>query len=236
MKAFEAASHVISECFRGCDAALLAGSVVRGEATCTSDLDVVIFDSDVDASFRESFYADTWPVEVFVHNWSTYRGFFNSDCERGQPSMPRMVAEGQILKWDARLEAVKNEAADLLKKGPPSWSEETLLHRRYFLTDALDDFIGTTDRGEALFIAAKLAEQTSEFYLRANGQWSGSSKWMARSLRNYDAAFAERLIQRFERFYKNGEKEGVVELLDEVLIPYGGRLFEGFSIGKTKRR
>ncbi|WP_406945291.1 nucleotidyltransferase domain-containing protein [Halobacillus sp. SY10] len=236
MKAFEAAKGVIAERFPDCDASLLAGSVVRGEATSTSDLDIVIFDSEVTSSFRESFYAGQWPVEVFVHNWSSYRVFFDSDCERGQPSMPRMVAEGHVLKWDDRLEAVKHEAADLLKKGPPPWSKETLLLKRYFLTDALDDFVGCTERGEALFIAAKLAEQTSEFYLRANGQWSGSSKWIARSLRNYDAAFAERLIQCFVHFYKSGEKKGVVELVDEVLNPYGGRFFEGFSIGKSKRR
>ncbi|WP_394219720.1 nucleotidyltransferase domain-containing protein [Halobacillus trueperi] len=236
MKAFEAAKDMIAERFPDCDAALLAGSIVRGEATSTSDLDIVVFDSKVTSSFRESFYTGHWPVEVFVHNWSSYRGFFNSDCERGQPSMPRMVTEGQVLKWDNRLEAVKSEAADLLKKGPTPWPEETLLLKRYFLTDALDDFVGCTDRGEALFIAAKLAEQTSEFYLRANGQWSGSSKWMARSLRNYDEVLAERLIRCFDHFYKNDEKEGVVVLVEEVLNPYGGRLFEGFSIGKSKRR
>lgn len=234
MKAFEAAKDVIEERYVNCDAALLAGSVVRGEATSTSDLDVVVFDSKVTSSFRESFYTSRWPVEVFVHNWSTYRVFFDSDCQRGQPSMPRMVTEGQILKWDDRLESVRDEAADLLKKGPDPWSEETLMHKRYFLTDALDDFIGCTDQGEALFIAAKLSEQLGDFYLRANGQWSGSSKWMARSLRIYDSVFAERLIQRFDRFYKNGERQGVVELVDEVLKPYGGRLFEGFSIGKRR--
>ncbi|GEN54964.1 nucleotidyltransferase domain-containing protein [Halobacillus faecis] len=236
MKALEAAKVVVRERFLECDAALLAGSVVRGEETSTSDLDIVIFDSKVASSFRESFYAGEWPVEVFVHHWSSYREFFESDCERGQPSMPRMVAEGQILKWDDRLEIVKNEAVDLLKEGPAPWSEETLLLKRYFLTDALDDFVGCTDRGEALFIASKLAEQTSEFHLRMSGQWSGASKWMARSLRSYDATFAERLIQCFDHFYKYGEKEGVVELVDEVLHPYGGRLFEGFSIGKKKRR
>ncbi|MBX0359792.1 nucleotidyltransferase domain-containing protein [Halobacillus sp. Nhm2S1] len=236
MKAVEAARDVVRERFPECDAALLAGSVVRGEETSTSDLDIVIFDSKVASSFRESFYAREWPVEVFVHHWSSYREFFESDCKRGQPSMPRMVAEGQVLKWDDRLEIVKNEAVDLLKEGPAPWSDETLLFKRYFLTDALDDFVGCTDRGESLFIASKLAEQTSEFHLRMNGQWSGASKWMARSLRNYDIVFAERLVRRFDHFYKHGEKEGVVELVDEVLNPYGGRLFEGFSIGKKKRR
>ncbi len=39
-----------------CEAAFLAGSVVRGEATATSDLDIVVFDSSVTVSYRESFF------------------------------------------------------------------------------------------------------------------------------------------------------------------------------------
>ncbi|MGB6406432.1 MAG: nucleotidyltransferase, partial [Planococcus donghaensis] len=32
--------------------------------------------------------------------------------------------------------------------------------------------------------------------------------------------------------YKTSEKLKVVQLVDRVLEPYGGRLFEGFSSGK----
>ncbi|CDQ21416.1 hypothetical protein SAMN05192559_11035 [Halobacillus karajensis] len=45
MSAFDAAYEIIGERFPSCDAALLAGSIVRGEGTVTSDLDLIIFDS-----------------------------------------------------------------------------------------------------------------------------------------------------------------------------------------------
>lgn len=228
-----AAEKIIQQYYSSCDAALLSGSVVRGEATTTSDLDLVIFDKQVPSSYRESFYASGWPVEAFVHNWTSYQEFFQKDCERGMPSMPRMVAEGQVVKNDSKLRTVKQEARRLLEQGPLPWSKSTIDEKRYFLTDALEDLIGCSDRGEEIFIAGKLAEQVSEFYLRVNCQWIGSSKWIIRVLRNYDLVFAERIIGSFDELYRKGEKESVITIIDEVLAPYGGRLFEGFSMGKS---
>ncbi|SFK44795.1 hypothetical protein SAMN04487936_11432 [Halobacillus dabanensis] len=227
------AGRVIQQYYSSCDAALLAGSGVREEATTTSDLDIVIFDEKVSSSYRESFFASGWPVEVFVHNWTSYLEFFRRDCLRGIPSMPRMVVEGKIVKNDSRLRTIKEEAEYLLDEGPLPWSKSTIDEKRYFLTDAIEDLIGCTDRGEEIFIAGKLAEQVSEFYLRVNRQWIGSSKWAARALRNYDRVLADQLIGSFDELYKQGEKGNVIRVIDEVLAPYGGRLFEGFSIGKS---
>lgn len=227
------AEKIIQQYYPYCDAALLAGSIIRGEATTTSDLDLVIFDEKVSSSYRESFYASGWPVEAFVHNCTSYQEFFQKDCQRGIPSMPRMVMEGQIVKNDSRLRTIKEEAKYLLDEGPLPWSKSTIDEKRYFLTDALEDLIGCADRGEEIFIAGKLAEQVSEFYMRVNRQWIGSSKWIARALRNYDRVLADRLIGSFDELYKKGEKDNVIKTVDEVLAPYGGRLFEGFSMGES---
>jgi predicted nucleotidyltransferase len=48
----EAAQRFINERFSSCQGALLAGSVVRGEHTETSDLDIVIFDKNINRSYR----------------------------------------------------------------------------------------------------------------------------------------------------------------------------------------
>lgn len=75
MKAMEAAKSIITSHFPNCDVALLGGSVARGEATKTSDLDIVIIDPSLSSCYRESFYSNGWPVEVFVHNFETYKTF-----------------------------------------------------------------------------------------------------------------------------------------------------------------
>ncbi|MGR3778792.1 nucleotidyltransferase domain-containing protein [Bacillus paramycoides] len=233
MQPIEAARSIITSQFPNCDVALLGGSVARGEATKTSDLDVVIFDQNLSSCYRESFYSNGWPVEVFVHNFETYKTFFKSDCERGRPSLPQLVSEAFVLKGKEKIVAeLKREANELLNKGPEKWTEETMKQKRYFITDALDDFIGATKREEELFIANLLAELVHEFVLRVNGQWLGNSKWFIRVLKRYDEVYAEKFVAVFDHFYKTGEKKELIAFIEKTLEEYGGRMFEGFSIGK----
>ncbi|WP_142826668.1 nucleotidyltransferase domain-containing protein [Planococcus soli] len=232
LPAIDAAKSFIQKNFPDCDGAILAGSVIRGEETETSDLDIVIFDGKLFAPYRESFIDFGWPIEVFVHNWSSYKAYFFNDCERARPSLPRMVAEGIILRGEATIASIRNEAEELLARGPKEWTNETISLKRYFLTDTLDDFIGCTNRAEAIFVAGSLAEATGEFVLRTNNSWIGSSKWILRALKKYDMELANHFVDAFDTFYKTGDKNKVIQLVDEVLQPHGGRLFEGFSIGK----
>ncbi|WP_077356212.1 nucleotidyltransferase domain-containing protein [Virgibacillus halodenitrificans] len=228
----KAAQIFIKNYFPNCDGALLAGSVVRGEATKTSDLDIVIFDDTYRSSYRESLIAYGWRIEVFAHNLNSYQDYFESDFKRARPSLPRMVSEGTILKDNGVIDSIKREAKELLSEGPEMWSTDTINTKRYFITDSLDDFIGCNNRAEEIFIANTLAELVSEFVLRTNNKWIGASKWIIRSLRDYDINFAEQFVEAFDEFYKSGVKNKVVTLADEILHPYGGRLFDGFSLGK----
>lgn len=230
----EAARKFIDQNFPDCDGALLAGSAIRGEATATSDLDIVVFDSKVPSSYRESLIASGWPVEVFVHNLTSYQAFFRDDAERARPSMPRMVSEGLVIRDTGVIDAIKGEAQTLLAKGPEEWTDAAIRAKRYFLTDTLDDFIGCSDRAEGMFIAGALAEGIAEFELRTHGRWIGASKWIVRSLKQYDERFATQFVKAFDHYYRHGNKERVIELADTVLQPHGGRLFEGFSMGKEK--
>ncbi|PFA67058.1 nucleotidyltransferase [Bacillus sp. AFS015802] len=230
--AIEAAKLFIQENFPTCQGALLGGSVVRGEETSTSDLDIVVIEGQLPSEYRESFTAYGWPIEVFVHNSVTLRHYFQSDCKRARPSLPRMVSEGIPLVDHPIIPILKKEADTLLRDGPPKWNASTIRMKRYFLTDALDDFIGSTNRGESIFIANSIGESLHEFVLRTNGHWIGSSKWIVRALQEYDQHFAGKYVDAFERFYRKDDKKAVVKLVESVLQPHGGRLFEGFSVGK----
>lgn len=226
----DAAKRFIEDHFPHCDAALLSGSVVRGEATDTSDLDIIVFDQLTQNPFRESHIMFGWPIEVFVHNFVSYRKFFESDVLRARPSLPRMVHEGVPIKKHHRLEAIKNEATALLSQGPPEWTEQEIRLKRYFITDTLDDFIGSSNRYEEIFIANKLAELLHEFVLRTNKRWIGSSKWVYKEMNMFDTALADTFMQAFDSFYKSGNKELVINLTDAILKPHQGRLFDGFHL------
>ncbi|PEJ63024.1 nucleotidyltransferase domain-containing protein [Bacillus wiedmannii] len=233
MKPMEAAQSIITSQFPNCDVALLGGSVVRGEATKTSDLDIVIVDQNLPSCYRESFYSNGWPVEVFVHNFEPCKTFFKMDCDRGRPSLPQLVSEGIVLKGENEIvEKLKREANDLLNKGPDKWTEAMMKQKRYFITDTLDDFIGASKREEELFIANLLADLLHEYILRVNGKWLGSSKWFIRVLRRYDEQYADQFVAAFDHFYTTGEKRKLIIFVEKTLQQYGGRMFEGFSIGK----
>jgi hypothetical protein len=53
-------------------------------------------------------------------------------------------------------------------------------------------------------------------------------------LNDYNKNFSKEFVGAFEIFYKTGSKDKVIQLVDKVLAPYGGRLFEGFSLGKER--
>lgn len=226
------ANNFVTQFYPNCLGAILAGSIVRGEGTSTSDLDIVIFDKNIQSSFRESLYLDEWPIEVFAHNLTSYKHYFEVDCERAKPSLPKMVAEGLVLKGQGVLSPIQEEARVLLSNGPRKWSKATITMKRYFLTDVLDDFIGCTNTQEELFVVHSLLDLASEFVLRTNHQWTGTSKWGYRALKQFDESFAQKFVDAFETYFKLREKEKIVEIVDEILKPYGGRLFEGFSLGK----
>ena len=74
MKAMEAAQSIITSQFPNCDVALLEEALQEGSDK-TSDLDIVIIDCSLPSCYRESFYSNGWPVEVFVHNFETLKPF-----------------------------------------------------------------------------------------------------------------------------------------------------------------
>ncbi|MGX1264368.1 hypothetical protein RKD55_002172 [Rossellomorea marisflavi] len=231
-RAHHSAKELILERFPSCDSAVLSGSVVRGQETVTSDLDIIVISNELASSYRESLIWQGWPVELFVHNTTGILEFFKDDCLRGRPSLPRMMAEGLPLKSNQTLDSLKATANRMLSAGPETWDKDTIDRKRYFLTDALDDFEGGNDRGEGMFIAGHLADLLHEFVLRTNGCWIGSSKWILRALKEFDHEYALRFANAFDSYYQYGEKRGVITLVDQALSPFGGRLFDGFSVGK----
>ncbi len=230
LPAVETAQMLINERFPDCRGAILGGSVVRGEGTATSDLDIIVINDKAGSVRRESFYYKGWPAELFVHTIDSCRVYFHKDAERARPTLPRMVAKGLVLRGGDFLGGIRKEAALLLAAGPALWTDAELTFKRYFLTDALEDFIGSTKRHESLFVAGKLAELAHEFLLRTNKQWIGQSKWIYREIAYYDQALADRFAGCFDSFYQYGEKQPVIELVDDIMKPCGGRCFDGFSL------
>lgn len=223
------AEAFVGEEFPECDVAFLAGSVVRGEATSTSDLDIVIITSREGTPYRESFVRGGWPIEAFVHNERSYLDYFTSDRARYEPKLQQMCLEGIVLRDQSGLaERIKEEAHRQIEAGPEPPTPDELERLRYTLTDLLDDFVGTDREDEAYFIAHDLALASARLILLSNGRWLGGGKWLLRALHSFDPALAEQLATSMSRFFRSGEKAQLIAFAEGALASAGGRLFEGY--------
>lgn len=230
----EAARNFIQTEFPNCVGAILSGSVTRGEETATSDLDIILFENHTYA-YRESLIKYDWMIEVFVYDFESYRPFFESDVKRARPTLPRMIAEGIMIKNHPEIEKIVKLAKYTLLEGPSKWDEKTIEIQQYFLSDILDDFIGSNHRNECICIAANLLDRLHEFILRTNNHWIGSSKWIYRELNDFNPELTKEIFSAFHDFYETGEKKNVIHVIETVLEPFGGKRFEGFRLGSNKK-
>ncbi len=233
MDAIDAAQVFVNQRFPECSAAFLAGSIIRGEGTSTSDLDIVIITAREGTPYRESLREFGWPIEVFVNNSTSYREFFSVELEERRPRLPTMFAEGIILKdSDGTAQFIKEEARMLLEQGPEPLSSEEIIDLRYRITDCLDDFQGSEKFAESFFIANNLAAMASNLILASHRKWIGSGKWVPRALQRFDPDLARCLQVALVSFCQAGVKDDLIKFAEEALDSVGGRLFEGYSSGK----
>lgn len=231
MNALEAAHAFVAHRFPNCSAAFLAGSVVRGEATSTSDLDIVIVGDDVRAPYRESFHELSWPIETFVHTQQSLERFFALDVHDRTPSLPLMCAEGLVIRdADGTGGVVKARALAILEQGPAPLSAQDIRRRRYAISDTLEDLIGCNNFAEGMFIAMQLSDATADLILGINRAWSGHGKWTLRALRRWDPVLANRLALAVTAYCRHETKNELVRFTDAALDPVGGRLFAGYRM------
>jgi predicted nucleotidyltransferase len=227
----QAAADIFRERYADARVLFLAGSVLRGEATPASDLDIVVVYERLPRAYREAFVHEGWPVEAFVNDAETIEVFFESDRRRGLPSMMSMVGEGVEIPGPSEFSAgLKRRAREILAAGPPPWDADELTLRRYRLTDWVDDMRFPRSAEELVATGAYLYQDAADFYFRSRGLWSAHSKTIPRRLRQTDAAFAEKFLRAFDALFAERRGDAVVALVAELLEPFGGFLFEGFRL------
>lgn len=225
----EAALRFVTQRFPEAHAAIVGGSPIRGDATLTSDLDILILTDREEAPFRASYHEHGWPIEAFVHTDRSLEKFFVSDVRRRRPSLPNIAAEGVILvDNDGAAARLQETVRDLLVRGPKPLTAEQMEDWRYSLTDLLDDFSGVGRLDEGMFIAHALAIEATDLLLLMNRRWLGSGKWVVRALARFDPGAAIRMTEALEAYVRCEDKEPLLRFAEGVLAQAGGRMFEGY--------
>lgn len=217
--------------FSGADVAFMAGSVVRGEASTYSDLDLIVIYPKVEFASRESFTHRDWPVEVFVHDPQTLKYFHNRvDALEGKASLYEMIYEGLEVPGPSPIsDSLKEQAARALAEGPRVLTPTEIEDRRYMLSFLVDDIREPKSREEMFATSAILYMELADFYLRSRRHWSASGKSLTRRLKKADPAFARKFFDAFDQLHLNAGPVKLVELVTEVLGDHGGFLFDGYT-------
>ena len=211
----------------------LAGSVMRGEATSTSDLDLVVVYSKLPNAFRDSYRYGEWPVEAFVHDPETLKYFFSEfDAPSGYPSLASMVSEGvEVPSASTFSLALKEMADESLKAGPTPWASKDIESARYAISDLIEDIRDPRNVHELHATASQLYSALANFYFRSKGLWSAKGKTIPRRLKKVDAKFAAKFLSAFDKAYRDGSSDDIVSLASDLLANHGGFLFEGYRVG-----
>ena len=210
----------------------LAGSIVRGESTPFSDLDLVVIFDRLPAAYRESFNFQGFPIEAFVHDPETVNYFLHEiDRPSGIPSLAQMILEGvEIPKPNDLSRSLKELATSVIQLGPPGLSEAEVRKLRYDITNMVDDIRQPRSRGELVASGAELYEMLANYYLRTNALWSAKGKSIPRVLSQANADLCLRYAASFDELFAHGRPESAVALVEEILRPRGGFLFDGHRL------
>lgn len=209
---------------------MLAGSVVRGEATDYSDLDLVVVFDRLENAKRRSFEFEGWPVEAFLHDPSTLEFFFlEVDRPTGVPSLLTMITEGLEIPDKTQLGLqIKDLASRLLEEGPIPWGQTERENSRYAITNMIEDVRDPRNLEEFRIVVSDLYSAVADHFLRSRNQWSAKGKSIPRRLMSLDPQFHSRLAEAFEAAFTENDVEPLIHLCEHVLEPDGGFLFEGY--------
>jgi hypothetical protein len=160
--------------------AFLSNTALSSRRTPTPDLDVVVVLDGPPAPYRETVRAHGWIVELFVHSKESLPLFYGFDAQTRTCTLARMCADGYVLR-DVHDEAanLQLQARAVIDAGPTALSDEDRLKYRCALTDLLDDFRGSDDQVEIIFIAGQLLAMARDFALISERRWTDVGKWLA---------------------------------------------------------
>jgi hypothetical protein len=230
----ELAQSLVRERFPDARAAWLGGSVVRGDATATSDLDITVLLAGPPAPFRESLEHAGWPVELFVHTEASLWHYCRKDQERRRPTIMRLVGESIILAdTDGIAVDLQQACAAAVTAGPAPLSEGDLGSARYALTDLITDLEGVTDPAQQVAISAVLWQEAAALLLAGSGRWAGSGKALVRELRELDrvegTSITDDLVAGLRESIA-GSSARLIDGCDGILARFGGRRFSGHRV------
>jgi hypothetical protein len=222
------ARNIVKERFPGAVCAFANGDWQKREETPFSIVSIVVIMPRVQTAYRESLRVDQISMEVFVHDPESWDYLcLKKDRAKGDASVAEVMTQGEALLPASAMGAeMQQRAKAVLDAGPEPLTEEQIQEKRYRISVLMNELRAPRGHGEAMGSLSVLHETLADFYLRGRGLWSASGAEIPKALQAADAEFAKRWLRVFTSAFM-GDRSGVMKLVDEVLEPHGGFLFDG---------
>lgn len=173
---------------------LVAGSIVRGEAGPTSDLDVFAVHAEPWRVRVQKRFAGV-PAELFVNPPDRIRGYFASEHAEARPCTANMFATGEVLPAPAELAG-----------------------KRYAAVDTLDDArdMQSVDAAAAALLLTAAVQQIAEYAFWQNARFQPRRKDLVHALASIDPVAAD-LVRSFTAAKGDAAQRLASELARHVL-------------------
>ena len=166
---------------------VIAGSIVRGEAGLTSDLDVFVVHAEPWRLRVQKRFAGV-PTELFVNPPDRIRGYFKSEHARGRPATAHMFTTGVVVSGaDEIVNELVHEAREWMAK-PIEVTPAELASKRYGAVDMLDNArdMNDTDSAVTRLLLASVVQQIIEYAFWKRAMFQPRRKDLLRALDEVD--------------------------------------------------
>jgi predicted nucleotidyltransferase len=196
---------------------VVAGSIVRGEAGPSSDLDVFVV-HDKSWRLREQRRFAGVPAELFVNPPAQVRRYFEREHADGRPCTAHMFATGEVIEpaHPVIAELVREAREWLSQRVEPS--EAALTQRRYGAVDLVDDARDIIDRdpAAAALLLAEAVRDIVAYVFWQRRMFQPRRKHMLTALAEVDPAAAA-LVRTWSTSHGGAALSAVEALANHVL-------------------
>lgn len=196
---------------------VVAGSIVRGEAGLTSDLDVFVVHAEPWRVRVQKRFVGV-PAELFINPPDRIRDYFKSEHAEGRPGTAHMLATGVVLPGaDETVDEIVREARAWLAR-PIELTPAELTSKRYAAVDMLDNArdVITGEPAIAQLFLTDAVQQTVAYAFWKRAMFQPRPKDLLRALDEIDPTAAG-LVRAFSESRHDNALQIAIALANHVL-------------------
>ncbi len=221
--------------------AFLGGSVVKGDAIRGSDADgvIILADKEKMVATRLQPLVDGIPLDVAYYTIRGLKARLAQEHQKANPYVMETIATGDVVANPRHplAKECRREALEYWRAGAPPLAKGNQRRMRVDISELGQKLASTEDPVEQRFIASMMMPKMAEFHLRVNQQWTGTGRKLLTRLRAFDADYAEKLDRAvYRELSQQGNKQAILQLIEETLKPVGGPTRRGFPVNETFSR